>query len=234
MEMREITREFFLFTATFRERLDRGRAPSLQAINDEIKQIFHTMDQRAKEDPALEARYEKMRYGLVALIDEIIVTSTWQEAPNWPVLELETYQSNIAGDRVYELIHNLTPADKDLIEGYFYVLALGFRGKHAFDEAKWAETLLQLYRQLPAPLDQTEFKLSPEAYRVVHKKAQRLDPLFSLGRSLVVFFLCLIFLFVFYQFVWVSSVNEAKTKVDEVRQNLRDPNLKEALKEGKP
>ncbi len=231
MEMQALTRDLFLFAATFRERVERGGIPSIPVLGQEVKAIFLAMDRLAREDPAMSARYEKMRYGLVALVDEIIVTSTWSEAPNWPFLELEFYNSNIAGDRVYDLIEELTPADGDLIEGYFFILALGFRGKYSFEEAQWSETLLQLYRRLSTPMEQTEFKLSPEAYRVISQKAQRLNPLFSLGRSLLVFFLGLILLFAFYQFVWISNVNEVRDKVEEVRHNLRDAELKNALED---
>jgi type IV/VI secretion system ImpK/VasF family protein len=229
MELRDLTRDLFLFTATFRERLDRGQVSGVQALSQEVKGIFGRMDQKARENPAMSARYEKMRYALVGLIDEIVVSSTWPEAQSWPVLELELYQSNIAGDRIYDLIQGLTPADLDLIEGYFYVLALGFRGKYAFDEAKWAETLLQLYRQLPEPMEQGEVKLAPEAYQVIRRKAPRLDPLFSLARSAIVFVVCVILLVVFYQVVWLNSVNEVRKKAEEVRTGLVDEQLELAL-----
>ncbi len=234
MELRDLTRNLFLFAATFRERLDRGQIPPVNVLEAEIKGVFSQMDRRAQEDPAISARYDKMRYALVALIDEIIVTSTWSEAPEWSVLEMAYYQSSIAGDHVYELIKHLTPADGDLIEGYFQVLALGFRGKHTFDDAKWAETLLQLYRQLPDPLESSDFQLSPEAYRVINRKATRLDPLFSLARSMILFIVCIVMLFVFYQLVWYNSVGEAKDKAEEVRVGLQDPQLRKALEDVNP
>lgn len=231
MLLRDLVRDLYLFAATFRERLDRGQSPTVPALLQEVRSLIAVMDKKAKEDPALSARYDKLRFGLVGLIDEIIVTSTWTDAPSWPVLELELYKTTIAGDHVYDLISRLTPADVDLIEGYFYVLALGFRGKFAFDEAKWAETLLQLYRQLPNPPDNEGLQLAPEAYRVINRKAQRLDPLFSLARSLLVFFLCLFLLIVFYQLVWYNSVSQARTKANEVRSNLSNKELSLALED---
>ncbi|CAM2067562.1 DotU family type IV/VI secretion system protein [Sulfidibacter corallicola] len=231
MELRDVTRDLFLFAATFRERLNQGSLPPVQTLYHEAKVLFDRMDQVVVSNPALSARYGKIKYGLVALIDEIIVSSTWSEGPNWPVLELEFYATNIAGNHCYELIKSLTPADVDLIEAWFYILALGFRGELAFEEARWEETLLRLYRQLPQRIDQNDIKLSPEAYHVVARKARRLDPLFSLWRSVILFFAFLVMLIVFYQVVWVSMVDDVKEKSDEVMLQIRDKKLLEELKE---
>ena len=229
MLLRDLVRDLYLFAATFRERLDRGQSPTVPALQQEVRALIMATDKASEADPALAARYDKLRFGLVGLIDETIVTSTWKDAPEWPLLEMELYNSSIAGDHIYELISRLTPADSDLIEGYFYVLALGFRGKHAFDESQWASALDGLYRQLPDKLDTEDIQLAPEAYVVITRKAQRLDPLFSLGRSLLVFILCLFLLITFYQLVWYSSVNRAKAKVEEVRDNLGNNELRLSL-----
>ena len=230
MQLRDLTRDIYLFAATFRDRMESGRIPPVTALAGEVKNLFAAMDQKARLDPALSARYDQLRYALVGLVDEIIVSSTWSEAPQWPTLEFEFYGAKIAGDRVYELIEALTPADHDLIEGYFYILALGFRGKHAFDESQWAAVLQRLYGQLPYKMEEVGFKLTPEAYEVIEKKSSKLDPLFSLGKSLVIFLICLVLIIVFYQVAWVSSVNDARDKAEEVRINLNDSELRENLK----
>jgi len=233
MQLRDLTRDLFLFAATFRERLDRGKLPPLSSLHAEARNLFHAMDEKARETPSLQARYGHLRYGLAALVDEIVVSSTWSEAPQWPVLELEYYNTNIAGNHVYELIQGLTPADGDLIEGYFYVLALGFRGQHAFDEGKWAEVLERLYRQLPNALE-PDFKLTPDAYRVVRKKAQRLDPLFSLWRAAIIFVICIVIVIVAYQAAWIGVVNKAEKKAAEAVAQVRDPELRDALRDVAP
>ncbi len=232
MDLRDVTRDLFLFAATFRERLNQGSLPPVQTLYQEVRILFDKMDQEVVSNPALSARYGKIKYGLVALIDEIIVSSTWSEARNWPVLELEFYATNIAGNHCFELIKSLTPADVDLIEAWFYILALGFRGELAFEEARWEETLLRLYRQLPQRIEQHDIKLSPEAYEVIPKKARRLDPLFSLWRSVIIFVVFSVMLMVFFQVVWHSKVDEVKDKSDKVLLQMRDKKLVETLKEG--
>ena len=229
MELREITKDLFLFVATFRERIERGQNPQVNQIRNEVRGIFGDMDYKAKGDPAVYARYEKLRYGLVALVDEVVLNADWKEAASWPVLELEFYNTNIAGNHVYELVKSLTPADKDLIEGYFFILALGFRGQYTFEEPKWAEHLQQLYRQLPRKLDETETRLTPEAYRVIPRKSQKLDPLFSLVRSLLIFFICAATVIVFYQVAWGSVVREARESSRQVIQYIQDQDLRTSL-----
>ena len=233
MELRDIIRDAFLFVATFRQRLEKGQLPHGQVVYQEVKDIFNAMDARAMEDPAVRALYDKIRYAITGLVDEIIVGSTWNEAQSWPVLELEFYGTNVAGNRVLDFINSLTPGDTDLVEASFYILALGFRGEYVYDEAKWEELLMRLYRMLPHRLDEGEFKISPDAYHVIRKKAQRLDPLFSLWRSVIIFGITVLFIIVFYQVVWISMVDEADKISDEVLLNVRDEDLRHSLKEVK-
>jgi len=229
MELRDITNDLFLFVATFRERIERGQKPPLAQLSREVKNIFINMDTRARSEAVLSARYDKLRYGLAALVDEIVVSSDWADASNWPVLELEFYNSNIAGNYVYELIASLTPADPDLVEGYFFILAMGFRGQYAFEEAKWAETLQRLYVQIPGKAFKSDLKLAPEAYRVIKRQSQKLDPLFSLVRSIMIFVISLIVIFVFYQVVWSSLLSDARAKSREVIQYVSDDGLRQSL-----
>jgi type IV/VI secretion system ImpK/VasF family protein len=232
MELRDVIVDLFLFVATFRERLDQGAHPVPEEVSQEIKGIFARMDQRVLGDHVLKAKYDKIRYGLVGLVDEVLVTSTWDYAPQWPILEMEFYGSKVAGNRFYEFLHTLTPADNELLEASFYILTLGFRGAFAFDEAKWEQTVANLYRTLPNPLENEPFKLSPEAYHVIRRKAQRLDPLFSLGRSIIIFLGTLVVILIFYQVVWSSIVSDIEKKSQVARNAMRNTELAQSLKEG--
>ncbi|MCB1049740.1 MAG: DotU family type IV/VI secretion system protein [Acidobacteria bacterium] len=231
MELRDVIVDLFLFVATFRERLDQGAHPSLEEVHQEVKSIFARMDQKVLGDHVLKAKYERIRYGLVGLVDEVLVTSTWEQAPMWPVLEMELYGTKVAGNRFYEFLHELTPADKELLEASFYILTLGFRGAYAFDESKWEQTVSNLYRTLPNPLENEPFKLAPEAYHVIRKKAQRLDPLFSLGRSIIIFFATLVIILIFYQVVWSSIVKDVDQKSQKAMMAMKNDELRTSLQE---
>lgn len=231
MQLREVIVDLFLFVATFKERLDKGAPPSLDEVSHEVKSIFATMDQKVLADSVLKSRYDRIKFGLVALVDEVIVTSTWQHAPVWPVLEMEFYGTKVAGNKFYDFIAELTPADTDLIEASFYILTLGFRGAYVFDEARWEQTVSYLYQQLPNPIGQEPFKLAPEAYHVIKKRASRLDPLFSLGRSVIIFMATVFLLIIFYNVVWSSIVSDVKAKSEQAKAQVQDPALQESLQE---
>lgn len=232
MELRDVTVDLFLFVATLRERLTQGTPPPLEEVYGDIRSIFSSMDQKVLGDHVLKAKYDRIRFGLVALVDEVVVTSTWEHATQWPVLEMEYYGTKVAGNTFYDFIAELTPADKDLMEACFFILTLGFRGEYVFDEPKWEETVSRLYQQLPVKLGKEPFKLTPEAYHVIRRKAVRLDPIFNLGRSIIIFFATLIILVIFYQVVWSSIVSDVKAKSEMARQQIQDEDLKARLKEG--
>ncbi len=231
MELKTVITDAFLFVATFRDRIDQGTSPTLEGLLQEVRTLFHNMDHKVMTDSVLKSRYDRIRFGLVALIDEVIVTSTWDQAPHWPTMEMEFYGSRVAGNVFYDFLRELTAADKDLIEASFYILTLGFRGMYAFEEARWEEQVLNLYRQIPDPLENEPVKLTPEAYHVIKKKAKKLDPLFSLGRSIIVFIATMFLLVVFYQVVWTRMVGDVEKKTIEAKEQITDEALKASLEE---
>jgi len=234
MKLEDLTRDVFLFAAMLRDRLEKDASLTPSSLAEEAKRYFAAMDTEAQKHPELEVRYGQIRYGLVALVDELVMTSTWSHAGDWQTLEMVYYHSKIAGERVYELIEAFSAADGDLIELFFYILALGFRGDYALDEGLWASKLEDLYRRLPKRVDRDDPRISPEAYRVIARKSHRLDPLFSLTRTALICLVCLIVLFVFYKVAWHDVVNKARAKADDVRLGLSNKELSKKLEEVEP
>jgi len=232
MELRDVIVDLFLFVATFKERVERGAPPPLDEVYQEVKSVFAQMDQKVLADHVMKAKYDRVRFGLVALVDEVLVTSTWEHAPQWPVLEMEFYGTKVAGNKFYDFVAELTPADKELIEAAFFILTLGFRGAYVFDEARWEQTVTTLYRQLPNPIEKEPFKLTPEAYHVIRRKASRLDPIFSLGRSVIIFFATLMVVIILYQVVWSSIVSDVRAKSKQAVSQIQDEELRDSLEEG--
>lgn len=234
MNLRDVIVDVFLFVATFRQRLASNSLPGVEQLYAEARAIFGRMDAKVAADAPLRARYERIKYGLVALVDEVIMTSRWDQGQRWPILETELFGTRVAGDKFLESIPHLSPADADLIEASFYILTLGFRGAYHYDEARWEQTVDELYRQLPNRLEEGAFQLTPEAYRIIDRDSQRLDPLFSLGRYLIVS-VGLVFLSILLYFVaWRSNVNAVKEKSETARTMIQDESLKSSLEESQP
>lgn len=231
LTLRDIIVDVFLFVATFRQRLNSNSLPSVQQLYAEARAIFGRMDAKVLTDAPLRARYERIKYGLVALVDEVVMTSRWDQAHQWPILEREIFGTQVAGDKFLESIQHLTPADHDLIEASFYILTLGFRGAYHYDEARWEQTVDHLYRQLPDRVQEGALQLTPEAYHIVKRESQRLDPLFSLGKYLIVS-AGLVFLSILLYFVaWHTNVSAVQEKAEKARTLIQDPALKSSLGE---
>lgn len=228
----DYVRPIYLFVATLQERLDRGEPLTPSALQAETKHLFYAVDAEIRSRPELAEPYQILRYGLVALVDELVYSSTWEGRVQWELLETAEYASAIGGDRVYELIENLTHADADLAEGFFYVLCLGFRGRYILDEEAYREYKERLYQMIPKPSGMSDFKITPDAYHVIPRKAQRLDPLFSLWRSLIIAMVILVSIWVFYQAAWTTTEKQTKKATNEIIEQVIDPQLREDLKRG--
>lgn len=101
---------------------------------------------------------DQARYALIALIDEMIMTSAWPIKGEWlgKPLQMEHYGSFAAGEEFYTRLATLradtaSPGSTDAIEIYLLCLCLGFRGKHG--TVAGIEVVSQLQKELLALLD---------------------------------------------------------------------------------
>ena len=82
--------------------------------------------------------YQIALYGVVSLIDELLLLSKWDHKEQWrdDLLQVKYFQSVSAGEEFYHKLNGLSvfdPAEKDIREVYYYCLILGFRGKYYSD-----------------------------------------------------------------------------------------------------
>lgn len=88
--------------------------------------------------PQLEAHVirfsEDIKYTLIAFTDEVFINLNWEGNSIWKLylLENKLFQSEIAGDKVFNLIDNLLANSQveDLAWLYLMILSLGFKGKY--------------------------------------------------------------------------------------------------------
>jgi type IV/VI secretion system ImpK/VasF family protein len=110
------------------------------------------MDNHAKRDPLLMEPYQQVHYALVALADEIVLTSGWEHSPAWrqALLEERFYNSQHAGSRFFELANALDDAPQDVVAIFYLCLALGFSGRYAPADHELAEVKEKLLARLPS------------------------------------------------------------------------------------
>lgn len=230
MEIRDVAVDCFLFVSTLSQRLNDQPNKDAYDLFDEARRVFDHMEKKVAGDKVLSAKYEKIKYPLTALVDEVVLTSGWPGATNWPVLELQYFGSQVGGNAVYDQIAALTPAESDLFEIYFHVLTLGFRGMYHDDQNRWEEVVDSLYRQLPDPWRDGD-KLTPAAYHVKPGKTNRLDPMFSVIKFMIVGMGIMLLSIILYLVAWNTNVAKIKAKSQQALEKMANEPMKNSLKD---
>jgi type VI secretion system protein ImpK len=132
----------------------------------------------------------KARFLKASLADEMLLNLDWAGRQHWrhELLEARMFRSSMAGDRVFEDIHQLLslrePAQRPLARLYLHTLALGFQGRYRGSQAMdalaaYRRELYQFAWQKPPQLAEPGRQLCPQAYRntLSHLAAQRIPRL---------------------------------------------------------
>lgn len=159
MTLLQLCKRLFSYLVAFREQVDGAAPPGFDETQKEILGVFEAMEAQVARQPSLAPLYKRVRYALVALVDEVVLNSGWKFASQWErdLLEERFFKTNVAGDRFYELAGKLGGAPVEVAAVFYYCLALGFRGHFAYDDehllALKKDLLGQLQRQGQAPED---------------------------------------------------------------------------------
>jgi len=162
--LRDATADLFATILAFRAAGNEERAPYRifrQEVTDRIAE-FDRRTERERLDPNGEARF-----ALIALIDETIMNSDWDDAAEWSrnPLQMQYFGDFTAGDRFFERLEKLqSGGDDELLEVYFNCLCADFRGRYRDDPHALMTIRSRLFQRLPVPNLRDETHLTPEAY----------------------------------------------------------------------
>lgn len=211
-ELFRLTSKLFLFLTAFRRRVRKGMRVDLREASDRLEEIFAEQAREAREDPRLEAVYEKARYPLVVLADEILLHSGWEYAPQWEgrLLEEKYFGTNIGGEKFFTIANELDPGDTELAAILSTGIALGFGGKYRERPEKLSEVRKRVYRMNAEWLAALGEKITPEAYHVLQQPARKLSPLINLYRVLIVAFGVLVLYYILAFALWGNSMSELR------------------------
>ena len=207
-----LTSELFLFLTSFRRKVRKGVPIEMSEASARLDEIFLNQARESRNDPKLEALYERARYPLVVLSDEILIHSGWEHADEWNnrLLEEKTFGSNIGGEKYFTIANELRPEETELAAILFAGIALGFGGKYRERPEKLGEVRQRLYRLNAEYLASTGDKITPAAYHVEPTAARRLSPLVNLYRLLIVAGGILILYYVLAFALWSNSLGEIR------------------------
>jgi type VI secretion system protein ImpK len=164
--------------------------PEKRQVRTMLLDIINAQERKVRDDNRLAQQYDKVKYPLCVLADDILINSGWSYAREWEEsnLELELFGSRIGGEEFYERLERDGLRDESVAEIFFIALSLGFAGKYSFDPEKILEYKRSLYRVLPNrySIDETSITITPDAYFVGEGQKEIGEPVANLTRVLLI------------------------------------------------
>ncbi len=130
----DLAADLLSFALGLRRTKDPG---AMEPLRFKIDELFLTLDTRARQMDVPQEHVQQAKYALSALLDEIVLNSSWaiREAWSGKPLQLEYFNDFAAGEEFYNKLERLRgsedPKKVDILEVYYLCLALGFKGKYS-------------------------------------------------------------------------------------------------------
>jgi len=224
MTLFELASDLFLFLVTFRRKIRKGIPVDLSEVRNRLEVVFAEQEAAARANPSLFALYEKAKYPLVALADEVVLTCDWEHASVWAseTLEQRYFGTNIAGDQFFVLIDELGDDEPEMAQVLYTCLCLGFRGRYREDAQELQTLRSRLYRQIPQYMASRGERLCPDAYRVEEGSAGGLRPLVNLARVGIVCVVLVIVYLVVSQLFWNRVTETISVVAEDIRSFVKE------------
>jgi type IV/VI secretion system ImpK/VasF family protein len=215
-ELFRLASPLFLFLVSFRRKVQKGYPVSESMVLGDLEELFAKLDRKARTDPRLEALYDKAKYPLVVLADEVLLQSGWDHADSWQrdhLLEERYFRTNIGGDKIFQLASELRYEEVELASILFTAISLGVRGTYHHKPEKLAEIRSKLYRQMSEYLADSHRQLTPAAYQVTPREARKISPAVTLARVAVVAVGLLVFYWITSWALWSHALSDLRAIV---------------------
>jgi type VI secretion system protein ImpK len=167
--LRQLFTDLIAYALLFRESCGE-RAWTPADLRDRLTALVEAQERRARGGDVPWDTYVEARFAVLAWVDELILNSPWPSRGDWQHLMLKYYGTLNAGNQFFERLEQPPASHRDVLEIYYFCLALGFEGKFAVAENPRAlrELKQRLHNQLVSAgggVLPTEARLFPEAYR---------------------------------------------------------------------
>jgi len=163
-------------------------AGDLGVIRSNLLQDLQILEQEIQRQPNGQSRFDTVKYILACLADEVVLASGQADTFGWQgdLLEMELFNSSVAGERFFELLESEGYRDPDLAEIFFIAMALGFQGKYRNKPETIGKYKDRCYALMPDRLAEDEKMIAPDAAAVACEGRESVSPLFGLWTVVVV------------------------------------------------
>lgn len=201
--LQELTSGVFTLILSLRQAEELGPEESLRL---RITSYLEGLEREARDLGVISEDLDKVRFALVAFIDETILNSEWNHREVWRdrPLQLDLFAERRAGGRFFDELDHLRrqgESKREVVEVYHQCLNLGFEGQYRVSDRSQLDVVksdLERYLGIDSR-DRRELKLSPHGKRRDSASAMAKDnfPFWRLaaigGGVLIVLFLVFLF-----------------------------------------
>ena len=108
------------------------RQPAFEQVRADIERLVSQADTCLKEKGIPKEENDHSRFAIFAWIDEVILSSPWNEKEKWQGQQLQRtyFQTADAGEVFFERLNMLGPHQNHVREVYYLCLAMGFTGRY--------------------------------------------------------------------------------------------------------
>ena len=108
------------------------KQPPYEQVKADVMRLLSQSEQWIKKGMFAREDYDQARFAVCAWVDEIILSSTWDQKGKWQREQLQRiyYNTTEAGEEVFERLNTLGLHQRETREVYYLCLALGFKGRY--------------------------------------------------------------------------------------------------------
>ncbi|UCF63198.1 MAG: type IVB secretion system protein IcmH/DotU [bacterium] len=168
MRLTDICADSFMLILQLRASQDFGDPVILR---ERILNLLDKIEHQAKKNNYDSADIQKVKFALVAFIDETIIASQWNEKQNWlsNPLQLQLYNRFDAGEEFFQRLEELRGRihfNAEVLEIFYLCLVLGFKGKYGIVEQEKLRIIIdEVYQDIQLSMDKATRLLSPNGKR---------------------------------------------------------------------
>jgi type VI secretion system protein ImpK len=154
-----------------------GFNPDYQVFRRSVQEALRDMEDRGRRQGIPPGDVELAKYALVGFVDEMVTTSEWPGRDPWLSnrLQDELYEGAMAGEEFFNKLEQLNDSQRQVMEVYYYCMALGFCGRYdpadSTDRTELERLQADLRRRLAGGGIDPRGPLTPKAYT----RANRLE-----------------------------------------------------------